>query len=373
MRTIGTSGAGTRLLAAVLGTVLLGGCGSIDPTRTAQTPPPVSPAPDSPPPGTAVPGTPRDLVTGLSVPWAIAFLPNRDALVTERDTAHLLRVTPDGRRTDLGRVPGVVPSGEGGLLGVAVSPSFDRDHRVYLYFTSATDNRLARLTLDGDRLGAPQPLLTGAPKGQNHNGGRIAFGPDGMLYIGTGETYRTELAQDRASLGGKILRVTPDGKPAPGNPFNSPVWTWGHRNVQGLAWDDANRLYATEFGQDRFDEINLVQKGRNYGWPKVEGFGKDARYTNPLLTWPTSEASPSGLAYAKGSLWAAALRGTRLWQVPLNNGKPGTPIAYFNGAYGRLRAVVRAPDGNLWVTTSNHDGRGDPKPGDDRILVLPLR
>ncbi|MFC4906150.1 PQQ-dependent sugar dehydrogenase [Actinomadura gamaensis] len=370
MRTIGMPG---RILAAVLTAVLLGGCDSASPTRTAQTPPPASPAPDSPPPGSAAPGTPRDLVTGLSVPWAIAFLPNRDALVTERDTAHLLRITPDGKRTDLGRVPGVEPSGEGGLLGVAVSPSYATDHWVYLYFTSATDNRLVRLTLDNDKLGPPQPLLTGAPKGGNHNGGRIAFGPDGMLYIGTGETYRTELAQNRDSLGGKILRVTPDGKPAPGNPFGTPVWTWGHRNVQGLAWDDTGRLYATEFGQDRFDEVNLVQKGQNYGWPAVEGFGKDPRYTNPLLTWPVSEASPSGLAYADGSLWAAALRGSRLWQIPLKNGKVSTPIAYYTNTYGRLRAVVRAPDGSLWITTSNKDGRGDPKQGDDRILVIPLK
>ncbi|MEV5569037.1 PQQ-dependent sugar dehydrogenase [Spirillospora sp. NPDC052269] len=372
MRTKGTSGS-LRLVAAAVGVVLLGGCGTAATTRTAQTPPPVSPVPDSPPPGSALPGTPHDLVTGLSVPWAIAFLPDRDALVTERDTAHLLRVTPDGKRADLGEIPGVDASGEGGLLGVAVSPSFDRDHYVYLYFTSATDNRLVRLTLDNDRLGGPQPLLTGVPKGLNHNGGRIAFGPDGMIYIGTGETYHSELAQDRNSLGGKILRVTPEGRPAPGNPFGSPVWTWGHRNVEGLAWDDANRMYATEFGQDRFDEVNLIQKGQNYGWPKVEGFGKDPRFTNPLLTWPVSEASPSGLAFARGSLWAAALRGARLWQIPLKNGKVSSPIAYFNGAYGRLRAVVRAPDDSLWVSTSDHDGRGDPKPGDDRIIVIPLR
>ncbi|MFC5186219.1 PQQ-dependent sugar dehydrogenase [Actinomadura harenae] len=372
MRTKGTSGSLRLLAAAAVGVVLLGGCGTGATTRTAQTPPPASPARDSPPPGSAVPGTPRDLVTGLSVPWAIAFLPDKNALVTERDTAHLLRVTPDGKRADLGRIPGVDASGEGGLLGVAVSPSFDRDHLVYLYLTSSTDNRLVRLTLDGDRLGAPQPLLTGVPKGENHNGGRIAFGPDGMIYISTGETYHRELAQDRNSLGGKILRVTPEGRPAPGNPFGSPVWTWGHRNVEGLAWDDAGRMYATEFGQDRFDEINLIQKGQNYGWPDVEGFGKDPRFTNPLLTWPVSEASPSGLAYAKGSLWAGALRGTRLWQIPLKNGKVSTPIAYFNGTYGRLRAVVRSPDGDLWVTTSNKDGRGTPRDGDDRIIVIPL-
>ncbi|MBW8484499.1 PQQ-dependent sugar dehydrogenase [Actinomadura parmotrematis] len=321
----------------------------------------------------AEPGTPRVLATGLSVPWAIAFLPGGDALVTERDSARLLRVTPQGKATEVGRVPGVKAGGEGGLLGVAVSPGFATDRLVYLYFTAANDNRLVRFRYD-DGIGALQPLVTGAPKGSNHNGGRIAFGPDGMLYIGTGETYRTQLAQDKDSLGGKILRVTPEGRAAPGNPFGSRVWTWGHRNVQGLAWDGGGRMYATEFGQDTWDEINRIEKGRDYGWPAVEGAGRRAGFTDPLVTWHTSDASPSGLAYAGGSLWAAALRGERLWQVPLDaGGRTGTPVARFTGAYGRLRAVARTPDGRaLWVSTSNRDGRGDPETGDDKILLVPL-
>jgi glucose/arabinose dehydrogenase len=358
---------------------VLAGCAS-GPGSGSRTPPPPpttatgeSPAIVAP---AVTPGRPRDLVTGLSVPWAIAFLPGGDALVTERDSARLLRVTPQGRVTEVGKVPGVAPAGEGGLMGVAVSPSYERDRYVYLYFTADGDNRVVRFRYDG-RITSPQPIVTGIPKGTNHDGGRIAFGPDGMLYIGTGEVYRRELAQDRGSLGGKILRAAPDGRPAPGNPFSSLVWTYGHRNVEGLAWDDKGRMYATEFGQDRFDEINLIQRGRNYGWPAVEGpqrGRRDPRYTDPLLTWTPEEASPSGLAYASGSLWVAALRGQRLWQVPMDTeGRVGRPIPHFEGQYGRLRAVVRAPDGSLWVTTSNKDGRGNPKKGDDRILVIPLR
>ncbi|GAA1530158.1 PQQ-dependent sugar dehydrogenase [Actinomadura kijaniata] len=322
--------------------------------------------------GAAVPGRRRELARGLDVPWGVAFLPGGDALVTERNSSRLLRITPQGKVTDVGGVPGVRPGGEGGLMGVAVSPGFDRDRLVYVYFTAAADNRVMRFRYD-DRIGPLQEVVTGIPKGANHNGGRIAFGPDGMLYVATGEVYRTELAQDKNSLGGKILRVTPDGEAAPGNPFGNRVWTWGHRNVQGLAWDEARRLYATEFGQDRLDEINLIEKGRNYGWPEVEGVGDDRDFVNPLLTWTTEEASPSGLAYAGGSLWAAGLRGERLWQVPVKDGRAGRPIAHHTGEYGRLRTAVRAPDGSLWVTTSNRDGRGSPRRGDDRILVFPLR
>ncbi|MBD2898376.1 PQQ-dependent sugar dehydrogenase [Spirillospora sp. NPDC000708] len=354
----------------VLAALVLAGCSSSPPkdTGSARTPPPL------PSGGTAAPGAPRVLVTGLKIPWAIAFLPGGDALVTERDSARLLRVTPAGAVTPVGTVPGVDAAGEGGLLGVAVSPGYARDHQIFLYTTSATDNRVVRASYDGGRLGAPRPVVTGIPKGEIHNGGRLAFGPDRMLYITTGETGQGEKAQDRNSLAGKILRVAPDGRPAPGNPFGTRVWTYGHRNVQGLAWDPKGRLYATEFGQDRFDEINLIEKGRDYGWPAVEGSGNRKGFTNPLLTWRTSEASPSGLAYANGSLWAAALRGERLWQVPLSaSGEVGRPVARFTGSYGRLRAVVRAPDGSLWLTTSNRDGRGTPARTDDRIITVPPR
>lgn len=325
--------------------------------------------------GQARAGEPRVIARDLETPWGLAFLPDGDALVSERDNARLLRVTPHGEVSDVGRVRAAEPQGEGGLLGIAVSPSFVRDRWVYAYYTSSSDNRIVRLRYEPDgRLGRQELLVDGIPHAAIHNGGRLAFGPDGMLYATTGEAGRGDPAQDRDSLGGKILRMTPDGEPAPGNPFGSLVWSFGHRNVQGLAFDPDGRLYATEFGQNRFDEINLIRPGRNYGWPRVEGFGDTGgTYTNPLLTWTTDEASPSGAAIAGGSLWVACLGGQRVWRVPLGtDGEVGRPQALYVGRYGRLRTVVRAPSGELWLTTSNRDGRGAPAEGDDKILAIPL-
>ncbi|MFB9473336.1 PQQ-dependent sugar dehydrogenase [Nonomuraea salmonea] len=315
----------------------------------------------------AAPGEPKDVATGLSVPWGIAYLPGGDALVTERDTARLLRVTPAGRVTELATVREARPDGEGGLMGVAV-----KDDQVFLYYTAETDNRIVRYRLAGDALTDEHLLVRDIPKGGIHNGGRLAFGPDGHLYATTGEIGDDDLAQQRDSLGGKILRMTVDGAPAPGNPFGTLVYSYGHRNVQGLAWDPSGRLYASEFGANTWDEVNLIRPGGNYGWPEVEGRGSDQRYINPILTWPTSDASPSGMAYANGSLWVGALRGARLWQIPLSqDGSAGTPTAHFTDRYGRLRAVASAPDGTLWIGTSNKDGRGSPNPGDDRLMTLP--
>ena len=317
----------------------------------------------------------RTTVAGnLQVPWGIAFLPGGDALVSERTTGRILRVPArGGRARPVMRVPGVdTQAGEGGLLGLAVSPRYRTDRRVYAYLTTPRDNRIVSFRLGG----RTRPVLTGLGRGFIHNGGRIAFGPDGKLYAGVGDTGRPELAQRRSARNGKILRVNPDGSVPRDNPFpGSPVWSWGHRNVQGLAWDRAGRLWATEFGQNTVDEVNLIRPGRNYGWPAVEGRGGTAggRYTNPVVTWPTSAASPSGAAVAGGALYVAALRGERLWRVPLRGRRAGRPGALSSGRYGRLRTVVRAPDRALWIATSNRDGRGDPRRGDDRLVRLVLR
>jgi glucose/arabinose dehydrogenase len=318
---------------------------------------------------TTAPGQPKDVATGLAVPWAITFLPGGDALATERDTARLLRVSRSGQVTELGKIEGVRPDGEGGLLGVAV-----KDRQIFLYFTAEEDNRIVRYDFTGDRLGRRQVIVEGIPKGGIHNGGRLAFGPDGYLYATTGETGDRQLSQQRDSLAGKILRMTVDGKPAPGNPFGTLVYSYGHRNVQGLAWDEQGRLYASEFGANTWDEVNLIKAGSNYGWPEVEGRGDDPRFVNPIVTWSTAEASPSGMAYANGSLWVGALRGSRLWQVPLGeDGSAGKPVAHFTDRYGRLRAVTATPDGTaLWVGTSNKDGRGSPRAGDDRVFSVPV-
>jgi glucose/arabinose dehydrogenase len=308
------------------------------------------------------------LASGLEAPWGIGFLPGGDALVTERDSARILRVpAAGGAPAEVQRLSEVDGAGEGGLLGLAVSPRYATDQLVYVYYTTGSDNRIARLRLGG----SPEPILTGIPRSGIHNGGRLAFGPDGYLYAGTGDASESGRSQDVASLGGKVLRMTVDGQPAPGNPYpGSVVWSKGHRNVQGLAWDSAGRLWASEFGQNRFDEVNLIRAGRDYGWPTVEGASDDGRFAPPLTTWPTSDASPSGVAIAGSTLYVAALRGERLWAVPLTGETTGTPRALLQGEYGRLRAVAVAPDGALWILTSNRDGRGDPADTDDRILRL---
>lgn len=338
-----------------------------EPAPSSPTESATSASPDRPP---RVVGT---VATGLEVPWGIDFLPNGDAVVTERDSARVLRIAAGSHEvTELGVVDEAAPTSEGGLLGVAVSPDFESDRRIFLYVTTPEDNRIVTARLDGDRLGGTEAVLTGIPAGSTHDGGRLAFGPDGHLYASTGEVGDPDRAQDRDDLGGKILRITPDGSPAPGNPFDSPVWSYGHRNVQGLAWV-GDRLWASEFGQNAFDELNRVEPGGNHGWPMVEGTGGGPDLVDPQRVWATDEASPSGLAHVDGSLWMAALRGSRLWRIPVTEaGTAGEPESFFVGEYGRMRTVVAAPDGSLWVTTSNHDGRGDPAAEDDRILrVLP--
>jgi glucose/arabinose dehydrogenase len=321
----------------------------------------------------------RTVATGLNTPWGLAPLPDGSALlVASRDKGTITRVdVKTGGKTELGKVSGVSPAGEGGLLGLALSPDYASDHMIYAYFTSASDNRVVRMLYDGkkpagEQLGAPDTIFKGIPKGYIHNGGRIAFGPDRMLYAGTGESGDRGLAQDRKSLGGKILRMTPEGDPAPGNPFpDSPVFTYGHRNVQGLAWDSRQRMFASEFGQDTWDELNAIKPGDNYGWPEAEGRSSDPAYHNPIFQWHTDDASPSGIAYAEGSIWMAGLKGQRLWRVPLKGtAASAEPQSFLQGEYGRLRTVVSAGGDRLWLTTSNTDGRGDPKSGDDRILEL---
>ena len=310
------------------------------------------------------------LVEDLEVPWGVDFLPDGTAVVTERISGRVLSIDEDGEVATLGTIADAAPQGEAGLLGVAVSPDFDSDRTLFLYLTTATDNRVVKARLDGTRLGSPTVVLDGIPAGFIHDGGRIAFGPDGHLYVTTGETGDPELAQDPDSLAGKILRITPDGDPAPGNPDpDSPVWSLGHRNVQGLAWDDEGRLWASEFGDSEWDELNLVEKGGNYGWPRVEGAGDDPDYVDPQVVWPVEQASPSGLAFADGHLWMAGLRGQRLWRIAVSDdGTASRPRAFLTEDFGRLRTVAAAPDGLLWVTTSNRDGRGQPTPTDDRIV-----
>ncbi len=354
---------------------------------TTPSPSAVADAPTTTPTPTApsasgTPAGPAEVVAeGLPLPWSVVALPDGSSLLSLRDEARVVRLTADGQVTDVpttspdGTFGGALPRGEGGLLGLALSPSFADDGLVYAYVTRADDNAVVRAVLSGDGLGEPETVLEGIPRAQVHNGGRLAFGPDGLLYVTTGDARQPELAQDPASLAGKVLRVTPDGAPAPGNPTEgSPVWTLGHRNVQGLGWDAQDRLYASEFGQDTWDELNLLEPGRNYGWPEVEGPGgqdaADAGFTDPLVWWRPSEASPSGLAVTDDAVWVSALRGQRLWRVPVatspEGGPVGQPEPYLVGEHGRLRDVAVAPGGGaLRVLTNDGDG-------EDQLLRLPL-
>lgn len=348
---------------------------SSSPSTSSAAPAPTTDAPASPP---RVPEATGDVTTGLDAPWDVAFMPDGAAVVPERDTGLVKLVYDDGTVVEAGAFPEAEGPDEAGLLGVAVSPDFAEDRQLYFYLTTADDNRVVRRTLTEDgTLGEQEAVLTGIPSSNRHDGGRPEFGPDGYLYVATGDAGQPALAQDPGSLAGKILRITPDGDPAPGNPdASSPVWSLGHRNVQGLAFDDAGRLWASEFGDKAFDELNLVEAGGNYGWPEVEGAGGESEgYVDPVVTWTTDEASPSGLAYAEGSLWMAALRGQRLWRIDLAPGAgavAGEPTAYLDGTYGRLRQVTPAPDGSLWLLTNNTDGRVTPRDGDDRIVRLQL-
>lgn len=322
----------------------------------------------------AQPGTPsirvgRDLATGLSVPWGVAFLPDGSALVGERGgTVH--RLTAAGEMSTVGRVADVSAVGEGGLLGLVASTSGDT---VFAYFTSTrSDNRVVRMPYAEGRLGPPRVILDGIASAPNHNGGALVIGPEGDLWIGTGDARQEELAQRRGSLNGKILRITTSGKVPAGNPFRTPVWSLGHRNVEGLAFDSRNRLWATEFGENTWDELNLIQRGGNYGWPEHEGRSDDESLVDPQVQWRTDRASPSGIAIVDDVAYVGALRGARVWQVPLGASGAGEPVARLEDRFGRIRGLAAAPGGGLWLTTSNQDGRGDPRDGDDRVVALTL-
>lgn len=329
-------------------------------------------------------GSPEVVATGLESPWSIAFH-GQTMLVSERDSGRILEVSAGGDVREVGRIDGASASGEAGLHGLAVD-----DDRLYAFFAAGTENRIVRFDLRGEAgdlsLGEEETIVDGLPTANFHNGGRLAFGPDGMLYATLGDTGDRDSAQDEDALSGKILRMTPDGEVPEDNPFgDSLVYSIGHRNPQGLGWDDEVTMYAAEFGQDTWDELNVIEAGGNYGWPEVEGIAEDGGdggadgggdagsggaggggFIDPVQQWSPDEASPSGLAVTDDSILIAGLRGERLHQVPLGDLSNSTEL--WTGEHGRLRDVVQAPDGSLLVLTNNTDGRGDPGPDDDRLL-----
>jgi glucose/arabinose dehydrogenase len=307
------------------------------------------------------------LARGLRVPWGLAFLPDGDALVGERPSGRVHRVSRRGGRRLVGRLA-VDDFGEGGLLGIALHPRFADTRWVYFYLTRDGENRVVRRRYREGRLGAARTVLDGIPAASNHNGGRIKFGPDRHLYVATGDALNPDAAQNRRSLSGKILRVTPTGRVPDDNPFDNRVWSYGHRNVQGLAWDSRGAMWASELGQDRRDELNRIRRGRNYGWPRVEGGDGSGPFADPFVTWSTDECSPSGIAVARGRVWVGALRGEALWSVRITGPHRRRKGRFLHERFGRIRTVERAPDGSLWITTSNRDGRSDAAPADDRVI-----
>ncbi|WP_423494411.1 PQQ-dependent sugar dehydrogenase [Microbacterium esteraromaticum] len=315
------------------------------------------------------------LASGLDAPWSVLPLEGGGALISQRDDGRVLELTADGAQREVGTVSGVVSGGESGLHGLAMHES-DGIRWLYAYQGAADDNRVVRMPLTGapgslgfDSSGI-EVVLAGIPRAATHNGGRIAFGPDGMLYIATGDAGRRAEARDPASLAGKILRVTPEGDPAPGNPYGTAVYSLGHRNVQGLAWDSRGDLWASEFGQNTWDELNRIEAGGDYGWPDHEGVADAADAIDPVAVWAPSEASPSGIAIIDDVVYVAALRGERVWLFDTAGGS--APWAVHAGEFGRVRDVAPGPDGTFWVLTNNTDGRGDRRDGDDRLLQLPL-
>ncbi len=335
----------------------------------------------------------------LQIPWSLIFLPDGRALVSERSGN--IRLIKAGKLIEkpYARIE-VAHIGEGGLMGLALHLSFPKEPYIYAMHTYREAdkllNRVIRLKDNGDTGSFDKVIIEGIPGGKFHNGGRIAFGPDGMLYITAGETFNSELAQNLKSLGGKILRITPGGQIPDDNPFKgSPVYSYGHRNPQGICWQPGtNKLFESEhgpsgeFGHFAHDEINIITKGGNYGWPEVIGAPGLKQYIDPIIVWKKT-TPPSGMTFYKGSLlkhlkgdlFVATLRSEALIRIRLE-GKDNKvtrierwfPSDYSEGKYGRIRDVVEGPDGALYFLTNNTDGRGTPRPGDDRIYrIIPKK
>lgn len=360
-------------------TLMITGCAAPDEPEPAPAPS-ASPSTPSPTP-TAEPlptppviGERSELSSGLEAPWSIAFA-GETPLISQRDNAMIRERLSDGSLRDVGHVSGVQHGGEGGLLGIATAPGTQASDALYVYSTGSDGNRVQRFDLTGDAgsygLGDAETILENLPAGWSHNGGRLAFGPDDMLYVSVGDAGDTGHSQNRDSLAGKILRIAPDGSIPDDNPFDgSAVWSYGHRNVQGMTWDDDGTMYASEFGQDDWDELNVIEPGENYGWPTVEGIAEQSDFVDPVQQWTPAEASPSGIAHVRGMLFIANLRGASVRTVDITD--LGSSETLYRDEIGRIRDVVAAPDGSVWFISNNTDGRVTPNEGDDRIFRIQL-
>lgn len=316
------------------------------------------------------------IAENLDIPWEIAFLPNGEILVTERPGT-LRKIGLDKKVIT---VEGVYHIGEGGLLGMALHSDFERTRWIYLYLTTRMAeglvNRVERYRFNDDRLAERTVILDTIPGAAYHDGGRIAFGPDGYLYITTGDAGNEKLAQDINSLAGKILRIADDGTIPPDNPFGNAVYSYGHRNSQGLAWDEQGRLWATEHGRSGalsgLDELNLIEKGTNYGWPVIQGDEEMEGMRTPVMnSGPDETWAPAGAVYLDERIFFTGLRGESLYEAKISlEGTVEYIKAHFREIFGRLRALQKGPDGYFYLTTSNTDGRGNPRPGDDKLIRI---
>lgn len=313
----------------------------------------------------------------LEIPWDIAFLKGGDMLVTER-AGRVIRINAQGEKIEI-PISDVKHTGEGGLLGVVLHPNFETNHFLYLYMSApsesgGTENRVVRYTFEDNELKEDRIIISGIPGAIYHDGGRLEFGPDGFLYITTGDATRGQIAQDKDSLGGKILRLKDEGSIPPGNPFNTAIYSYGHRNPQGLAWDSQGRLWETEHGPTGEqglccrDEINLIEKGGNYGWPTIAGDKTQNGMHSPALHSGTDTWAPASALYFDGSLYFGGLLGEALYEAVLDGERVVELKKHFVGEYGRIRTVRLGPDGMFYITTSNRDGRGAPTTGDDKII-----
>lgn len=311
----------------------------------------------------------------LDTPWSLVFLPDNSILVTERPGRVRLIENNSLVSAPVADIENVREIGEGGLLGIDIHPDFAQNNFVYLYYTylgngNDTLNRVVRMTYQNKKLTDEKIIVDKIPGASNHNGGRLKFGPDNYLYITTGDAEAPSRAQDKNSLAGKILRINDDGEPAPGNPFSNLIYSYGHRNSQGLAWDEEGVLWATEHGRSGIpgglDEINKISSGNNYGWPVIQGDKKKNAMETPVVNSGVATWAPGGAAIKDNSIYFAGLRGSALYRYNLSAGSSVDEL--FKGQYGRIRDVVPGPDDMLYITTSNLDGRGNPKDNDDKII-----
>ncbi|GAB4184688.1 MAG: PQQ-dependent sugar dehydrogenase [Simkaniaceae bacterium] len=317
----------------------------------------------------------EEIATDLHIPWDIAFLPDGEMLVTERPGTLYYRSRRGNKRIP---IESVYHLEEGGLLGLVLHPGFQKNHWIYLYATVRKGkkivNRVERYRFDQGVLTDKKIIIDDIPGAKYHDGGRMAFGPDGYLYITTGDANNGMLAQDTSSLAGKILRLQEDGSLPPDNPFHNEVWSYGHRNSQGITWDKEGNLWSTEHGPSGFasghDELNLIVKGGNYGWPLVRGYETKDGLIPPVLDSGADDTwAPASALYWDGSVFFGGLRGEAVYEAQVDQ-SPVVLLEHFKKKFGRIRAIVLGPDGYFYITTSNTDGRGFPKKGDDKILKI---